>query len=145
MNADARDVGQSLDDEARMTRLRFAFAIAFAFTMLVHVAGAVRNGDDGSSPMRHAVFAALNGAFALLFALGIRWLAFPLTALALQQGYSHGTDLVNAARRGELDGASAIVLVFLPLALVYAWRAWLRKVARDDRPDDHTIGGRPAD
>lgn len=106
-------------------RLRFLVAAVFACTFAVHLLAIVHpSADDGSSALRHAFFATLNGVFAVLFARGVRWVFFPLAALSVQQGYSHGTDLVLAARRGVLDVSSALVLVFLPLALAYAWRTW---------------------
>lgn len=102
-------------------RLRFVFAGAFAITCVVHLVAVVH---PGASPLRHAVFAGLNAVFAVLFARGARWVFLPLLALSFQQAYSHGKDLVEAARRGEFDVQSALVLVFLPLALAYAWRWW---------------------
>jgi len=101
------------------SRLRFVFAGAFAITCAVHL---VAVAHAGASPLRHALFAGINAVFAALFARGVRWVFFPLVALSAQQAYSHGTDLVDAARRGEADVQSALVLVFLPLALAYAWR-----------------------
>lgn len=101
------------------SRLRFLFAGAFAITCVVHLVAVVH---PGTSPLRHALFAGINGVFATLFARGARWVFFPLVALSLQQAYSHGADLVDAARHGTVDVQSAAVLVFLPLALAYAWR-----------------------
>ena len=105
------------------SRVRFLFASVFALTCGVHLF-AIVHPSDASSPLRHALFAGINGVFALLFARQVRWVFFPLVALSLQQAYSHGTDLVLAARHGQVDVQSALVLAFLPLALVQAWRWW---------------------
>lgn len=103
--------------------VRLLFAGVFVLTCGVHLVAIVHPAaSDASSPLRHAFFAGVNGAFAALFARGVRWVVLPLVPLCLQQGYSHGTDLVLASRRGEVDVQSALVLVFLPLALAYAWR-----------------------
>lgn len=98
---------------------RWAFVAAFAVTFVVHAVACV-HGED--SPARHALFGALNAAFAVLFGLRVRWTFYPLVVLALQQTWSHGGDLVAAARRGAFDVTSALVLLFLPFALAYAWR-----------------------
>ena len=105
------------------SRVRFLFAGVFALTCGVHLFAIVHPGD-GSSTLRHALFAGVNGIFALLFARQVRWVFFPLVALSVQQAYSHGTDLVEAARHGRVDVQSALVLAFLPLALGQAWRWW---------------------
>lgn len=111
-----------------LDRARWIFVGVFVVTLAVHlVAIAHPASTDTSSALRHALFAAINGSFALLFARGVRWLFFPLVALSLQQGYSHGSELVRAAQRGEVDVQSALVLVFLPVALLYAWRRLYRQ------------------
>ena len=109
----------------RLRHIRWVFAAAFAITAVFHGIQAARGvGDDGSSPERHLVFAALNAFFGACFARDVRWVALPLGLLVAQQGWSHGTDLVVAARAGRVDVASAIVLVFLPLALAWSVRRW---------------------
>jgi hypothetical protein len=75
---------------------------------------------SGSSELRHVVFAAINGVFALLFFRKIRWTIFPFSLLAVQQTWSHGSDLIAAAYAGSFDVQSTLVLLFLPFALGFA-------------------------
>lgn len=111
----------------RLRHARWFFVLAFAVTAVFHVVQALEGATaEGSSPARHAVFAAINAFFALAFARDLRWTALPLALLVVQQGWSHGTDLVTAARLGHFDLASALVLVFLPLALAWSIRRWRR-------------------
>lgn len=116
-----------------LLRLRWLFVASFTFTFAVHVltAAHVLPATD-SSDARHVLFACVNGLFAVLFLRAVRWALVPLVPLAAQQAVSHGSDLLDASRRGVVDTQSLLVLLFFPLAIGYAlwlWRARVRNVA----------------
>jgi hypothetical protein len=112
--------------ETRIGRVaRYALSGAFVITWLIHLLAAVALIDPGeSTSARHLVFSLINALFSVLFFRRVRWTILPFAALALQQAQSHGTDLANAAKRGNFDMQSALVLLFFPIALAYAWRLW---------------------
>ncbi len=65
---------------------------------------------------RHWAFVAINLGAAAIVARAPRWAVVPIALLALQQAYSHGSDLIASIRGpGPFDWASLGVLVFFPV------------------------------
>ena len=64
---------------------------------------------------RHGLFAALDLAAAIAVASRWRHAVFPIAALAVQQTYSHGSDLVRSIGAPPLDWTSLGVVLFFPL------------------------------
>lgn len=96
-------------------RVRLPFAALLAVTALNHARLAVAGAGNVT---RHEVFVGLNLALALLLVARPRWALVPAALLAVQQLYSHGSDLLTSVREpGPLDWASVGVLVFFPALL----------------------------
>src|SRR6185312_10756746 len=94
-------------------RLRYAFVVVFAVSAAYHAVALARPGFGEPSPAwRHALFVAVNLAFAAGFARPPRWFVLPVALLAVQQLASHGAYALgvwHAERR--VDWASVGVLV----------------------------------
>lgn len=107
-------------------RLRVALlvcALLLAFTAVNHARLALL---CQGVVWRHGLFAALDLVAAALVASGWRHAVFPLAALAIQQTYSHGSDLVGSIGAPPFDWTSLGVVLFFPLLvtlLVVARRA----------------------
>ena len=104
-----------------MTRLRFARLGTYVCAALLTVTGAshARLALMGTGDVpRHAVFVGLNLGLAALLVVKPRWALVPALLLSVQQGWSHGSDLVASTRGpGPLDVGSAAVLVFFPVLI----------------------------
>lgn len=95
-------------------------AVALAIAGSFHVAALVEPSiAEPSPPWRHALFAAINFAFAVGMVKRPRGFAFAFAALALQQLYSHGTYGIDVWRReARVDWASVVVIVAMPIVVV---------------------------
>lgn len=106
-----------------LDRLPLVLAALFGAGGLFHLLCLVAPSlGNAASPGRHAVFVLVNGLFATAFFLGFRWTIVPVLALAAQQIYGHGTDLVRAHAEGRVDVQSLVVLLFLPVVVACAVR-----------------------
>ncbi len=98
-----------------------ACAVPFAAAALFHAAACVRPSlTPGEPTWRHAVFVAVNVVLAAGLARASRPLVFVVAfaIFAVQQTWSHGTDLVEASRAGATDVRSVAVLGFVPFVLL---------------------------
>jgi hypothetical protein len=114
-----------------LDRLPLLVAIPFAAGALFHLAAIlVPTLGNAASPARHAVFILINGFFAIAFFRRWRFTIVPVLALAAQQLYGHGTDLLRAHAEGRTDVQSLVVLLFLPVVVGCAARLALSRRAR---------------
>jgi hypothetical protein len=102
--------------------MRAAFiviAIGFAAGALYHGAALFDPSiAEPSPPWRHALFVAINAAFAIGMLKRPRGFVFAFAALAAQQLYSHGIYGVDVWRReARIDWASVVVVVAMPIVL----------------------------
>jgi len=74
--------------------------------------------SEPSSPLRHALFVAVNAFFAWAYITRQPWLPFPFALLCWQQSSSHGTAFFEARAAGHFDLQSALVLASLPILAV---------------------------
>ncbi len=95
----------------------------FAAAALFHLVAVVHPIGNSASPMRHAVFVAINAFFALAFLRPRPWLMWPVAVFVLHQGYGHGVDAWAAWRAGHLDLQSLATLLALPIVAYGAIRA----------------------
>jgi len=93
-------------------------ALLFAGTAVFHVVEMARS---GFTP-RHLVFVGVNLVSAsLCVTRPRRWFPLYLFCLTLQQGYSHGGDLIRTWQStAKVDWTSALMIAFLPLLLALA-------------------------
>ena len=97
-------------------RARVLFALLLAVTAVNHARLAATGAPANST--RHAVFVGLNLGLAGLLVARPGWALVPAALLAVQQLYSHGSDLLASVREpGPFDWASVGVLVFFPALL----------------------------
>lgn len=73
---------------------------------------------DGSSPARHVLFVVIDAALAIGFWKRPTWFSIALSALVVQQLWSHGSAGLTAWRRGSFDAVSLLVVVLLPALLL---------------------------
>ncbi len=97
-----------------------AIAVGLAVAGTFHLAAlAAPSIAEPSPPWRHALFAAINFAFAVGMVKRPRGFAFAFAALTLEQLYSHGTYGVDVWRReARVDWASVVVVVAMPIVVV---------------------------
>ncbi|MEP7124398.1 MAG: hypothetical protein ABJE95_25950 [Byssovorax sp.] len=113
-----------------LDRLPLVLAALFGAGALFHLACLVAPSiGNAASPARHAVFVLVNGLFATAFFARFRWTLVPVLALAAQQAYGHGTDLLRAHAEGRIDVQSLVVLLFLPVVVASAARLAARAPA----------------
>lgn len=111
------------DSSPRLTtrlldRLPLVLAALFAAGALFHLAAILAPTiGNAASPGRHAVFILINASFAAAFFSRWRFTLLPVLALAAQQLYGHGTDLLRAHAEGRTDVQSLVVLLFLPIVV----------------------------
>ncbi|MEO7111781.1 MAG: hypothetical protein ABI183_15170 [Polyangiaceae bacterium] len=107
-------------------------AVPFAFGAIHHVMAVVSpDASDTSSATRHVVFVGINLFFCAAFGLRANWTIFPVTLLALQQIYSHGSAFLEARRVGVFDSQSFAVLGFLPVVLIAAFALFKKRAPTD--------------
>lgn len=102
-----------------MRVLFVAIASCFAVAAIFHVVALFAPQVAEPSPAwRHALFAAINVAFAIGMLARPAWYVLAFAALSAQQLYSHGAYGVDVWRREErVDWASVLVVVAMPLVL----------------------------
>lgn len=105
-------------------------AVLFVLGATFHAIALARpDFGDPSPAWRHALFLAINAAFAVGFWRRPSWLPWAYLPLALQQTWSHGVDIVRSAQPlAELQSWSA--LISIPW---FAWAAWSAREARPGR------------
>ncbi len=104
-----------------MSRAVFVvIAIGLAAAGIFHVVAlAVPAIAEPSPPWRHALFAAINFAFALGMVKRPRGFVFAFAALTAQQLYSHVAQGLDVWRReARVDWASALVVIAMPIVLM---------------------------
>ena len=106
-----------------LDQLPLVLAALFAAGALFHLAAIlVPTLGNAASLARHAVFIAINAFFATAFFARWRFTIVPVLALAAQQLYGHGADLLRAHAEGRTDVQSLLVLLFLPVVVASAVR-----------------------
>lgn len=105
-------------------RILSVCAVGLCLAAIYHLAALVwPTIDPSSSPLRHAIFTAINlavGAGLWLRPRGIFWFFAALTA---QQLHSHGRALLRAwSDQHRVDWPSVVVLVALPFILWLLWQ-----------------------
>ena len=119
--------------QQRLLILSRLLAGVFAAAALFHVVAVVHPIGNSASPVRHAVFVAINGFFAVAFVRPRPWLVWPVAAFVLHQGYGHGVDAWTAWQAGRLDVQSLGTLLALPLIGYSAIRARIpSRIVLDD-------------
>jgi hypothetical protein len=73
---------------------------------------------NGSPPWRHGLFVAIDLSCAYGFLRRPRWFVWFFGALAMQQGYGHGSSLLRTLAEGHVAWIDLGVVLFMAIALI---------------------------